>query len=240
MKGQIMKTAKIGIFALLAFFAVFSAAAARADLYFENENVTRGVARQKDGTTIQKNYFSSTAMRVEPGDGKIIIVDYDSMTMCSLDPGSKTYSELNLNDIPGLPPGASAADREKMMQFMGGLEMRVTPTDETKVIEGYQCRKYLLNMMMLRGVYWVSKDVKGYRELRALGTRMMSISEKNPMFRQMNVAGMIDKLDGFPVRTENSLMGGTVVSTLKRVEQKDLDPALFKVPKDYVLKSSRN
>ncbi len=235
-----MKTAKIGILTFLAFFALFSPAAAHADLYWENINVTRGVPHQKDGTTLQKNYFSSSAMRVEPGDGKVIIVDYDSMTMYNLDPRTKTYSRMNLNDdIPGLPPGASAAQKEQMKQLLGAMELRITPTNETKTIEGYVCRKYLMSMMMAKGVYWVSKDVKGYRELRAIGTKLMAISEKNPMFQQMNVASMIEKLDGFPVQTENSMMGGTIVSTLKKVEQKRLDPALFKVPKDYALKGPR-
>jgi hypothetical protein len=34
-------------------------------------------------------------------------------------------------------------------------------------------------------------------------------------------------------------MGGTLESTLKKIEQKSLDPALFIVPKDYAMKKSR-
>jgi hypothetical protein len=34
-------------------------------------------------------------------------------------------------------------------------------------------------------------------------------------------------------------MGGTLASTLKKIEQKPLDPALFIVPKDYAMKKSR-
>jgi hypothetical protein len=50
---------------------------------------------------------------------------------------------------------------------------------------------------------------------------------------------MVEKLDGFPVYTVNHVMGGTVASTLKKIEQKSLDPALFTVPKDYTVKKSR-
>ncbi len=232
-----MKTARIGIFAFLAFFALFWATAAYADLYWENENVSRGVPHHRDGTTLQKNYFTSSAMRVEPGDGKVLIVEYDSMTMYTLDPRTKTYTQMDLNDIPGLPANAPAAQKEQLKQLMGAMQIKITPTNETKTIEGYRCRKYLMNMMMANGVYWVSKEVRGYKELKAITAKLAAISEKNPMFQQMNAAGMLEKLDGFPVQTENDVMGGKIISTLKKVEQKRLDPALFRVPKDYAQKS---
>jgi hypothetical protein len=59
------------------------------------------------------------------------------------------------------------------------------------------------------------------------------------MLRQFNIAGIVEKLDGFPVYTVNHVLGETVESTLKNVEQRPLDPALFRVPKDYALKQSK-
>jgi hypothetical protein len=117
---------------------------------------------------------------------------------------------------------------------MNGFQ--IIPTDETKTIAGYKCRKYNANFGLVQGEYWASKDVKGYQELREAGVKFGTLLEKNPMLRQMNVAGLVEKLDGFPVQVTNHVMGGTIVSTLKKVEQKPLDPELFKVPKDYVLK----
>jgi hypothetical protein len=159
--------------------------------------------------------------------------------MYSLDSGAKTYTELNLGELP-VPSDMSAANKQKMNEIMGAMmTIQITPTGETKTIEGYKCRKYNVNIAMMNAEYWVSPDVKGYQELRTLGAKVGAIMERNPMLRQMNVAGMAEKLGGYPVYTVNHLMGGTVESTLKKIEQKSLDPALFIVPKDYTLKKSR-
>jgi len=47
--------------------------------------------------------------------------------------------------------------------------------------------------------------------------------------------GMIAKLDGFPIQTTTHMMNGTLVSTVRQVEQRQLDPSLFKVPSDFTL-----
>jgi hypothetical protein len=92
-----------------------------------------------------------------------------------------------------------------------------------------------VNLVMVNGEYWVSKDVKGYKELKAMGTKVASIVDHNPMLSELNIPAMVEKLDGFPVYTVNHVMGGTVQSTLKKIEQKPLNPALFRIPKDYTL-----
>ncbi len=224
---------------LIAIFVSLCAAPAKADLSWENENVSTNIPHQPNGTTIQKNYFTQNASRVELGNGKIMIIDYNAMKMYSLEPAAKTYTEIDINEM-GMPPNMSPADKKKMGEMMGGMMgIQITPTNETKTIEGYKCLKYNVNIAMMNGEYWVSKDVKGYQELKALGARVGSVMEKNPMLRQTNIAGMVEKLDGFPVQTVNHIMGGTVVSTLKKVEQKSVDPALFRVPKDYTLTRSK-
>jgi len=223
-------------------FAVFLIAlsiltnAARADLYWENEAVSSGMPNKPAGTTIQKNYFISTASRIELGDGKIVICDYSTLMMYNLNPQSKTYTQVNMSDM-GMPAKMSGPEKEQMGKAMAGMmSFQVTPTNETQTIAGYKCRKCNVNFGMIQGEYWVSKEVAGYQELMKVSAKLGAILEKNPMLRQINVAGMVEKLDGFPVQTTNRMMNGTMVSTLKKVEQKSLDPELFKVPKDYVLK----
>ncbi len=212
---------------------------ARADIYFENENVTTKVPHQKDGTAIQKNYLTAGASRIEMGDGKVVIVDYNSMKMYTLNPQAKTYTLVDMNEM-GMPANLPAAEKEKMGKVMGSMmTINVVPTNETKTIEGYSCKKYNVTMAMIQGEYWVTQDIKGYKELKSIAEKLAAILEKNPMLRQMSVAGMVEKLNGFPVVTTNKVMGGTVVSTLKKVEQKQLDPELFKVPKGYAQKESQ-
>lgn len=225
--------AALGLFLVWLF-----SAAARADLYCENENVSRGIPGQPDGRSIQRNYFAPDASRIEMGDGKAIIVDYSGMRIYTLRLRNRTYTQVGLNEL-GLPAKMSAPDRENMGRLMGGLMqqgIQITPTGETRTIEGYLCRKVKANFLVVQGEYWVSKEVKGYRELLSQGARFGALVEKNPMLGQLDIGALVQKLDGFPVQTVNRVMGGTVTSTLKRVEQKPLDPALFKVPKGYALK----
>ncbi len=219
--------------ALIAIFAVLHTTPSNADLYWENENVSTSIPHQPDGAMIQKNYFTANGSRVEMENGKVVILDYNAMKLYSLDTKARTYTELDIGTM-GMPPNMTQADKQKMGEMMGSMMgIQVTPTDESKTIEGYNCRKYNVSFAMMNGEYWVSKDIKGYQELKAVGAKLSASAQNNPMLRQMNVAGMVEKLDGFPVYTVNHVMGGTIVSTLKHIEQKPLDPALFSVPKDY-------
>jgi hypothetical protein len=224
---------------IVALFAGLCAPLANADLYCETENVSTNVPTQPDGTSILKYYFSHNAWRLQLGDSKVFIVDYNAHQLYTLDIKSKTFTELNLNELPGLP-GVAAGDKKKISEMLGAMmETRITPTNELKTIAGYKCRKFNVRIAIVNGEYWVSKDVRGYRELKDLGAKVGTIAERNPMLRQLDVPGMVEKLDGFPVFTVNHVLGGTVASTLKKIEQKSLDPALFTVPKDYAMKKGK-
>ena len=213
--------------------AALFATTAHADLYWESETVSSGVPHQQSGATIQKHYFTPSAYRLETGDGRIIIMNYDQLKFYTLDPQTKTYTVLDINQMPEM----RGMDKEQMGKMMEGMGMQVTPTGETNTIAGYKCTKYMVDIAMVHGEYWVSKDVKGYQELIAVAAKLGKAVQNNPMLRHMNIAGMVEKLDGFPVQTTSQMMGGTVVNTLKKVEQQKLDPQLFQVPEDYTLKS---
>jgi hypothetical protein len=209
---------------------------AHADLYWESEQVSKGVQGQPEGPAIMKHYYTDKASRIDLADGKIMIMHFDKKIMVRLDPVAKTYSEMDMDEMGGgkqmakIPP-----EQRKMMESMM-QSMQVTPTDETRVINGYKCRKYLVSFMMMNGEYWLSKDVKGYEELKSIGAKMAKNFENNPMLKQMNVAAMMDKLDGFPVQTVTQVMGGSVTSTLVKMEKKPLSDDLFKVPAGYTAK----
>ncbi len=211
---------------------------AYADLYWETESVSTNLPHRANGTTIQRYYFTPHASRVELGGGKIYIINYKAMELYTLDTKAKTCAELNLGD----PPAAivdGAADKKKMgeMLVLGAmLGIQITPTNEFKTIAGYNCRKFNVRLPMIKGEYWVSEEVGGYQELRNLGAKVGAAAERYPVLKQIDVAGMVSKLGGFPVYTVNHVMGGTVESTLRKVEQRSLDPALFVVPKGYKMK----
>ena len=222
-----------------ALFAGFYAYSANADFYCETESVSTKVSPRRNETSIQKYYFTPSALRVELSGNKVFIFNCKSMALYSLNTKAKTGVELNFGQLPALHD-ASATDKKKMGDMMGALmAIQVTATDELKTIAGYKCRKYNVHIAMIDGEYWVSEDVRGYQELKTLGARMGAIAERHPVLRQFNVAGMFEKLGGFPVYAVNHVMGGTVESTLKRIEKRSLDPGLFVVPKDYAMKKSK-
>ena len=224
----------LGIAALL---AVFCGRSAMADLYWETESVSTNDSNHKNKVSTQKYYFTPGALRVELGGSRVYIVDYNAMELYTLDTKTKTSSEMKLNELPGIE--VSAADKNKMAEMMGAImAIQVTPTEEWKTIAGYKCRRFNVRIAIVNGEYWVSEDVKGYRELKTLGAKVGAIAERNPMLRQIDVAGMVEKLGGFPVYTVNHVMGETVASTLKRIEQKSLDPSLFVIPGDYTSRKS--
>jgi hypothetical protein len=221
-------------FGIMVMFAALFSSAAYADLYWETETVSNGVPHQQSGTVIEKHYFTSSAYRLEAGDGKIMIMNYDLMKSYTLNPQTKTYTEVDLNQMPEMMRGMNKEQMDKMME---GMEMKVTPTSETKTIAGYKCTRYMVDFAMVHGEYWVSKDVKGSQELKAVAAKLGKAAQNNPMLRHMNIASMVERFDGFPVQTTSKMMGGTIVNTLKKVEQQKINPELFRVPGDYTLKS---
>ncbi|OEU77644.1 MAG: hypothetical protein BA872_08760 [Desulfobacterales bacterium C00003060] len=214
---------------------------AYADLYCEFVQTTKGVPGQSDGTKNVESYYTSNAIRTDTGD-EIMIMDFDSNTMYRLNTTDKTYVKINMNKIGGMPQMVDEKEAQAiqamMKKMMGSIQ--VTPTNEIKKIAGYKCTKYDVAFMMTNSEYWLSKDVKEYEEFKAMSNKMASAFEKNPMLKQMNVAGMMDKLDGFPVQMVMNMMGGTTTTTLKNIKEQSLSKDLFGAPKGYTLKKNAN
>jgi len=101
----------------------------------------------------------------------------------------------------------------------------------------------ILTPKVYAGLSWESEIEKegvpgeGYGEFRKISEHMARGFEKNPMLKQMNITGMMNKLDGFPVKTVNRIPGGrTNTTTLKRIERRSLSKDLFEVPRGYTVK----
>jgi hypothetical protein len=217
--------------------------AAMADLYWESEQVSQGVPGQPDGSAMVKNYVTAHASLFDYGE-RLQIMDFDAKTIYQVDKLKKTYVRLDFNTMGG-GLAAQEGDREKaeamqamktMLQSVMG-SIKVTPTSEIRKIAGYSCRKYLVNIMMVDSEYWASKEVKGYEELKEISARTAKTFAEHPVLKQMNVAGLVSEIDGFPVQTITHMMGGTTTVTLKKIEKKKLSPTLFTVPEGYVLET---
>lgn len=210
-----------------------------ADLYWEIEQVTAGMPMQPGNKEIIKNYLSDNASRVETEDG-ITITDFNNSMVYTLNPESKTYTKVNMKEMASQMSSQMASqtgdpESQEMMGMMKQMmgSMKVTPTDETKEIAGYTCKKLIVSFMMMNTEYWVSKDVPGYKYYKKLGKKGAAVVAGNPMQEQMK--GMMDKMDGFPVKTVTKMMGGSNTMTLQKISEKSLNKSLFEVPKGYKL-----
>jgi len=151
-----------------------------------------------------------------------MIIEYGTMMMYQLNPVNKTYTKFDMMCMMDDKMGEIAKDS------------KVTPTNETKKIAGYKCKKYDVTMMGLKSEHWLSKEVKGYKEFRKISKKMEKRFKKNPRLRQMSMAGISGE-EGFPVKTVITTMGMTTTTTLKKIEKKSLSKNLFKVTKGYKL-----
>jgi len=206
-----------------------------AGFYFESEQVAEGISGQPDQEILVKNYLTAGASRTDTNH-IITILDFRNMMSYELNAKDQTYTRRDMrtmNDMAKMGP----AERQQLDQMMKQMadSTKIVPTDETEAIAGYNCRKYDVQFMMAKGVYWVTTEIKGYQELKKLIQDMGKALEQNPMAKQMNIMGMLDQIDGFPVKTVMDVMGGKVTTTLKMIEQRPLDKSLFEIPKGYRL-----
>ncbi|MDR3556056.1 MAG: DUF4412 domain-containing protein [Syntrophobacteraceae bacterium] len=197
-----------------------------AGLYWETEIVSAPIPNQPARSTVQRNYYTKNASRVEIGADTVIITDYVRLVMFQLNTANKTYIEVNLASGPST--GGGEMERAEAPT--------VKPANEVRTIAGYKCRKEKVTFMKAQSEYWVTKDIKGYAEFSDIGANLADLSKKAPNLRQMSFVGMIDVLDGFPVREVTPLLGGNITSTLRKIEQKKLAPELFQVPQNYKLR----
>lgn len=228
-------TKRYGMMGLVCLLMVCLSGPVQADFYFESEQSAEGVPNLSGEGKFIKTYLTAGATRTDTGD-QITIVNYQTMTTYELNPKDKTYVQHDMRKMHGMPKmeGAEKEQFDRMMKQMAN-SMKIVPTEETRRIAGYDCRKYEVQFMMAKGVYWVSKEIKGYDEFRKLSLDMAKAFEQNPIMKQMNVLTMMDQIDGFPVMTVMEVMGGKITNTLKKIEQKQLDKDLFEVPKGYTL-----
>ncbi len=189
-----------------------------ADIYWEAVQVVDGPGR-KPRKKIIRSYYTPTSSRMDIGEN-VMIADFRTMTGYVLNTEDKMYLEMNMNNVGKIPEGLKE-------------DIQAVPTGETKRIAGYNCRRYKVTFMNRTYDQWLSKEVKGYRQLKEINDRLNTLVHQNPLF-QMGIVGRMHKLDGFPVQTVIKMGGGlTKVVTLRKVEEKPINPAVFRVPEGY-------
>ncbi|MEZ4527581.1 MAG: DUF4412 domain-containing protein [Desulfobacterales bacterium] len=218
---------------------IFSAALpACADIYWESQVESKGTPKGMSSNLPQilmgqfnksdtvKYWLSELGMRTESREG-IMILDYRTMTFYNLYPNNKTYMKTDMSAMAEKGKAPSA-------------EMKIIPTDESKNISGYPCRKYRVTLTNGEGEYWLSKEMKVYEEYKKLREKLKTAVGKNSAAERMKIPGLKEEMDGFPVMTRMEVMGITTTSTVKQAGERKTDASLYKVPDDYRLLDIKN
>ena len=186
--------------------------------------VKEQLARTEERTV--RHYAGDEGYRTEDGE-MIVIMDYRTMTVFTIDPAEKTYFRVDMQNLAQETPMVGEMARAMKESIT------ITPGEEVRKIAGYTCRKYTLSSMMGNGEYWASKEVEAYPYLKNAAEKMSRAMSGDPAFAQMNLGDLIARIEGFPVQTKMTFMGATTTVTLKRIEKRDLDKALFQIPAGY-------
>jgi hypothetical protein len=202
---------------------------------------------------IQNIWITSDKIRSD-GDDQSIIMRLDQNKMYMLNHQEKTYVEMPLNFGKMVDSkmqeamdseDMDAAEKEQMMKMMQGMtqmKVTITPTNETKKIGDWDCRKYNQTMQTMMGPanseIWATEDLKMDYEIYSKFMAAMG-GAQGGMFGNMMTDMMkeMQKIKGVPVLTVSTMnmMGTSVKTTQELLEFKESNaPAgVFDLPKGY-------
>ncbi|MFZ5981157.1 MAG: DUF4412 domain-containing protein [Candidatus Zixiibacteriota bacterium] len=199
----------------------------------------------RDDTTI--TWLSQDKARSDSKEGTIIWrSDIDMVYM--IDHEKKAYNEMPLSKfgdlkamlgMDELSEEEAAMMEQQMAPMMAMMQMSatVTPTEETKKIGDYNCKKYDVDMKMgminMKSAFWVSKDF----DMDYSAFKKLNLAQMLFMPGADQVIKEFEKMDGFMVLSEGevNMMGTSVKNTTQVLEvvEKDAPEGHFDVPKDY-------
>ena len=195
-------------------------------------------------------------------DNKFIVIDHGNQSYIVMDEAmvAEVGSKMNAAmaemkaQLAGMPPEQRAMVEQMMEQQMGGImgeaedsgpPLRVVETGSGSWESG-DCTQYSVyegDEKTQEVCAAALSDVEGADEaleaFTSMAKFMKSLAESmpGPMGASMaeNPMLLMEQIDGFPVHTVDYANGAIASeTTLKSVEEKSLDPALFTVPDGYV------
>ncbi len=180
-------------------------------------------------------WMTENRARVDKGDTVSFIVHMDDATAYVINHRAKSYGEISLKprDEDSKYPGS--VKNNPSLQMMK-VEATVTPTDETKKINDWNCRKYnvdlKLGMVDMKQEIWATEDVKvDYEMFQQASNAMMSqFPGYEDLMKEMK------KLKGIPIQTTITadIMGNQMKRTINVFEIKEASPpGGYDVPQGY-------
>lgn len=214
--------------------AVLPAAAAAQETYVESRTHTDQVSVMgrtvpaRDGTT--RTWIGEDRIAVQDeAAGNTVILRADLGRIYVVLPEQRSYYE---SAIPfQFPP-----EMQQMMQVLNP-QASVTPTDSTRVVNGWSARLTKVNVTMMGQDVamdmWMSPDVGvSTDQVRRLTQAMFSA---NPAFAELGAK--MASIEGYPVRVDSrvTIMGSSFGSwqEVQKVERRAAPPGTFDVPAGF-------
>lgn len=247
-----MKRTRIALaFCLATLAGLVLAAPARADICMKQRTHTDAFQMMgksqpaKDETAVI--WLTEGMARIDHDGGMSTLFAADKKILYMIDHNKKQYAEmpLDFDKMMQEAAGENAEAKEAMAKVPGfmknmmqGMSAKVTDTGETKTINGWNCRKYLVEMNMgMAGTTssesWATEDLKiDYLKYFTAASAMMA---SMPGFE--NIIQEMRKIKGFVVyqTTKSKMMGGEVGSTTELLEasEKAAPAGTYDLPAGY-------
>lgn len=176
----------------------------------------------KSGTgagTITKHLMKGNKMKLDMGS-MVIISDFDAFTTTTITPAAKSYRVL--------PMSQTGASLDK-----AGVDFKVAiaETGQKKSIGGYNCRQVTMSVklsgampMSMDYELWVSTDVPGASELKAISTKIAERSAAGGGGMQkamLEVQRQSSQINGVPVLTIMHMKSGGDAMSKERQAKMD-------------------
>jgi hypothetical protein len=178
-------------------------------------------------------------------DTAAVLIDLANDKMFILDHNQQEYVKLSIGSMNEIfeSMGLDTADQQAaaaiamMQNMMAGMSMTVTPTEESREVQGYNCTKYEvaldLKTTQVNSEVWATQDLKV--DMPTYFKLTHSMIAMFPFFQEAMTEWQ--KIKGVPVLTVTDMqMQGTSTKTtteLLEVKQADPPPGTYKLPEDY-------
>lgn len=107
---------------------------------------------------------------------------------------------------------------------------KLTPLGKKEKVENHECELFKWDASGLSATYWIAKDYPKYPEILAA---MDKVQNAGLAALARSMTPKPSDFPGMPVKTELSISGQKVTTTLVSVADENLDSALFTVPAGY-------
>jgi hypothetical protein len=205
--------------------------------YTEEEVRSYDQVTGRDKVVTRKTWYAGDRWRKEEVYYGTTIARFDLDRIYVLDPNAKTCLEITPKFLQTYASeGLSAFGRylgDGKFDFPNDLYIR---TETTKQIGHWDCYQVMTNPVYRTpkssyAVFWYCADVDF--PVKIYGDQLRRVFGES-----REVEALFDRLtkfEGYPVRTEAHIPNANQTTTLIKVEnRKDIDPALFEVPEEYV------